>query len=134
MSRSEIIEAVLIRDDDAALAILHQLRTIGVRIALDDFGTGYSSLSCWLMCLSANRIHPRVKPEGMLRRDMRQIRNLDNAAFSGPLAQKRLRIELFAPSCDRNPVCPGDLPSSFKPGCTTIEHARWLHFMPRALP
>jgi EAL domain-containing protein (putative c-di-GMP-specific phosphodiesterase class I) len=45
LSRSEITEAVLIRDDDAALAILHQLRTIGVRIALDDFGTGYSSLS-----------------------------------------------------------------------------------------
>jgi len=41
----EITEAVLIRDDEAALAILHQLRRIGVRIALDDFGTGYSSLS-----------------------------------------------------------------------------------------
>jgi diguanylate cyclase (GGDEF)-like protein len=41
----EITEAVLIRDDETALAILHQLRGIGVRIALDDFGTGYSSLS-----------------------------------------------------------------------------------------
>jgi diguanylate cyclase (GGDEF)-like protein len=41
----EITEAVLIRDDDAALEILHQLRAVGVRIALDDFGTGYSSLS-----------------------------------------------------------------------------------------
>ncbi|WFU37730.1 EAL domain-containing protein [Bradyrhizobium sp. CB82] len=41
----EITEAVLIRDDDSALAILHQLRAIGLRIALDDFGTGYSSLS-----------------------------------------------------------------------------------------
>jgi EAL domain-containing protein (putative c-di-GMP-specific phosphodiesterase class I) len=41
----EITEAVLIRDDETALAILHQLRTTGVRIALDDFGTGYSSLS-----------------------------------------------------------------------------------------
>ena len=41
----EITEAVLIRDDEAALAILHQFRAIGVRIALDDFGTGYSSLS-----------------------------------------------------------------------------------------
>ena len=41
----EITEAVLIRDDDAALEILHQLRSLGVQIALDDFGTGYSSLS-----------------------------------------------------------------------------------------
>jgi diguanylate cyclase (GGDEF)-like protein len=41
----EITEAILIRDDEAALAVLHQLRAIGVSIALDDFGTGYSSLS-----------------------------------------------------------------------------------------
>lgn len=41
----EITEAVLIHDDETALAILHQLRAIGVRIALDDFGTGFSSLS-----------------------------------------------------------------------------------------
>jgi diguanylate cyclase (GGDEF)-like protein/PAS domain S-box-containing protein len=41
----EITEAVLIRDDEVALAVLHQLRGVGVRIALDDFGTGYSSLS-----------------------------------------------------------------------------------------
>jgi diguanylate cyclase (GGDEF)-like protein len=41
----EITEAVLIRDDEAALAILYQLRAIGIKIALDDFGTGYSSLS-----------------------------------------------------------------------------------------
>jgi len=41
----EITEAVLIRDDEEALAILHELRELGVRIALDDFGTGYSSLS-----------------------------------------------------------------------------------------
>jgi diguanylate cyclase (GGDEF)-like protein len=40
----EITEAVLIADDDAALAALNQLRALGVNIALDDFGTGYSSL------------------------------------------------------------------------------------------
>ncbi|WP_177232441.1 putative bifunctional diguanylate cyclase/phosphodiesterase [Methylobacterium gossipiicola] len=41
----EITESVLLHDSDRNLAILHALRTAGVRIALDDFGTGYSSLS-----------------------------------------------------------------------------------------
>jgi EAL domain-containing protein (putative c-di-GMP-specific phosphodiesterase class I) len=41
----EITEAVLIRDDQAALAIMHQIRAMGLRIAPNDFGTGYSSLS-----------------------------------------------------------------------------------------
>jgi diguanylate cyclase (GGDEF)-like protein len=34
-----------IRDSDASLTALHDLRSMGVRLALDDFGTGYSSLS-----------------------------------------------------------------------------------------
>ena len=41
----EITENVLLADTDAILALLHQLRALGVRIAMDDFGTGYSSLS-----------------------------------------------------------------------------------------
>jgi EAL domain-containing protein (putative c-di-GMP-specific phosphodiesterase class I) len=34
-----------IRDADASLSALQDLRSMGVRLALDDFGTGYSSLS-----------------------------------------------------------------------------------------
>ena len=41
----EITESVLLQDNKATLATLHDLRDLGVRIAMDDFGTGYSSLS-----------------------------------------------------------------------------------------
>jgi diguanylate cyclase (GGDEF)-like protein len=41
----EITESLFLESSEATLALLHKLRTMGVRIALDDFGTGYSSLS-----------------------------------------------------------------------------------------
>lgn len=41
----EITESALLENTDETLAVLHQFRTLGVRIAMDDFGTGFSSLS-----------------------------------------------------------------------------------------
>ncbi|WIY52783.1 EAL domain-containing protein [Devosia sp. YIM 151766] len=41
----EITESLLLTDNEATIAALHELRGMGVRICMDDFGTGYSSLS-----------------------------------------------------------------------------------------
>jgi diguanylate cyclase (GGDEF)-like protein/PAS domain S-box-containing protein len=51
----EITESVLLQNKDTTLAVLHQLRALGVRIALDDFGTGYSSLT-YLQCFPFDKI------------------------------------------------------------------------------
>ncbi|MEL6780276.1 MAG: EAL domain-containing protein, partial [Cyanobacteria bacterium J06597_16] len=41
----EVTETALMQDAESAIAILTELKALGIRIAIDDFGTGYSSLS-----------------------------------------------------------------------------------------
>jgi EAL domain-containing protein (putative c-di-GMP-specific phosphodiesterase class I) len=41
----ELTETFLMQDSHSTLAVLKDLKNIGVHLALDDFGTGYSSLS-----------------------------------------------------------------------------------------
>jgi len=41
----EITEDSVISDPETAIALLEELRAVGVRLSVDDFGTGYSSLS-----------------------------------------------------------------------------------------
>ncbi|HUQ25394.1 MAG TPA: EAL domain-containing protein [Burkholderiales bacterium] len=41
----EITESMVMRDPDRVVALLRELREIGVRVSIDDFGTGHSSLA-----------------------------------------------------------------------------------------
>jgi diguanylate cyclase (GGDEF)-like protein len=41
----EVTESSVMADPARAVAVLHQLKDLGVRLSVDDFGTGYSSLS-----------------------------------------------------------------------------------------
>ena len=41
----ELTESTIMHDPDGALAIMQELRSLGVRLSVDDFGTGYSSMA-----------------------------------------------------------------------------------------
>ena len=62
----EITESVLLHEEAAHLAVLHELRGLGVKIVMDDFGTGYSSLN-----------YLRVFPFDKIKIDKSFIQNLD---------------------------------------------------------
>jgi EAL domain-containing protein (putative c-di-GMP-specific phosphodiesterase class I) len=64
----EITESVLLTDSEAALATLHHIKALGMRIAMDDFGTGYSSLS-----------YLRLFPFDKIKIDQSFIRELGNS-------------------------------------------------------
>jgi diguanylate cyclase (GGDEF)-like protein len=74
----EITEGMLMRDEDAAIALLERLRAMGIRLSLDDFGTGYSSLS-----------YLRRMPIDTLKIDASFVKRITNdpkdAAFAGAI-------------------------------------------------
>jgi diguanylate cyclase (GGDEF)-like protein/PAS domain S-box-containing protein len=68
----EITESVLMRDVSASVAVLTQLKALGVELAVDDFGTGYSSLSDLMQF-----------PIDVLKIDQSFVRNADTTASNG---------------------------------------------------
>ncbi len=77
----EITETAAMRDAEATLAVLRDLKQLGVRLAIDDFGTGYSSLS-YLRRFSVDA----------LKIDQSFVRNLDTDANSLAIVQGILAL------------------------------------------
>ena len=77
----EVTESVLVRDEQRMLAVLDELRGLGVRLAIDDFGTGYSSLT-YLHRLPINEL----KIDGSF------IQSLDPEANEHPLVAMMVQL------------------------------------------
>jgi diguanylate cyclase (GGDEF)-like protein len=108
----EITEAVLLQKDEAIVEMLHQLRTLGIRISMDDFGTGYSSLS-----------YLRSFPFDKIKIDRSFIsdldRNPDSAAIVRAIAElgATLGIETTAEGVET----PEQLDLVRRAGCTEVQ-------------
>lgn len=72
----EITESILIRDVDAVLSRLTELKSLGINLAIDDFGTGYSSLS-----------YLRLLPVDVLKIDRSFISGIESGAAENALVR-----------------------------------------------
>jgi diguanylate cyclase (GGDEF)-like protein len=117
----EITESVLLVENEATLATLHQLRSLGVRIAMDDFGTGYSSLS-YLRSFPFDKI----KIDGSFVRDAAD--RADCAAIIRAVAG--LGESLGIPTTAEGVETEEQLRHVFTEGCTEVQGYLFSHPRP----
>ena len=96
----------MISDAERALALLGDLRDLGVRLALDDFGTGYSSLT-YLSELPIQQLKidrsfvsqiARGRPGRRDRRRGRRPRAITSASRWSPRGSRRRRSRACSPA------------------------------------
>lgn len=77
----ELTERVFLRDAEATMEMLEDVRSIGVQLAIDDFGTGYSSLS-----------YLRRLPVDLLKIDQSFLKDIDNDAHAATILKAVIDI------------------------------------------
>ena len=106
----ELTEPIAMRNLEASLTILHQLKNLGVQLSIDDFGTGYSSLS-YLQQLPLNRVkidHSLIReiliktqPVSMVRAIIAAAHSLQLDVLGEGVEQEQQRAILMAEGCDQ---------------------------------
>lgn len=87
----EITESAVMENAESAIAILNQLKRIGIKLSIDDFGTGYSSLS-----------YLHRFPIDTLKIDRSFVSSMENASENGEIVRtvialaKALNLNIIA--------------------------------------
>jgi len=89
----EITESAFVQDAKRALAVLSEVKQLGILVALDDFGTGYSSLS-----------YLRQFPVDIIKIDQSFIAALDEDVSSHAIVSKTIEL---AHLLDLSVICEG---------------------------
>ena len=91
----ELTESLLLANADVTLAVIQELRSMGLKLAIDDFGTGYSSFS-YLRQFQVSKL----KIDRSFIRDVAV--NFDDAAITAAIISmaKSLRLRVIAEGVD----------------------------------
>ena len=105
----EITETFLMQDINSSLALLHEIKKLGIHLAIDDFGTGYSSLN-YLSQLPVNTLKidrsfvidlPELKErENLLRNLIRMSHDLDMSVVAEGVETQAQFNKLKELKCD----------------------------------
>jgi diguanylate cyclase (GGDEF)-like protein/PAS domain S-box-containing protein len=105
----ELTESIAMRNVDLSIAMLNELKLIGVQLSIDDFGTGYSSLS-YLQRLPIDTVKidqsfireilNRAQPVPIVRAIIAMAHSLQLCVLAEGVEQEEQRTILLAEGCD----------------------------------
>jgi diguanylate cyclase (GGDEF)-like protein/PAS domain S-box-containing protein len=106
----QLTESIAMRNVDMSIAMLNDLKVIGVQLSIDDFGTGYSSLS-YLQRLPVDMVKidqsfikeilTKAKPVPIVRAIIAMAHSLQLGVLAEGVEEEEQRTILVAEGCDQ---------------------------------